>query len=173
MCYVCKYVCAGFGQAVGHCAMQYVSKWSPNTCRVRKGSTALISTQETPGRNFAETFPVEVSLKIFSQLDVQSLCVAAMTCKLWYSIINGSDHLWKTHCLMVRALCQRDIDRDRGSGHSWKVTLVRNYQKGRVKRQWLRGTFSHIRCAEELPDKSMCDLDTETWGEILQAELER
>uniref|UniRef100_A0A8D0CHG3 F-box protein 48 n=2 Tax=Scleropages formosus TaxID=113540 RepID=A0A8D0CHG3_SCLFO len=160
-------------KVMGCCAMQYVSKWNPRTQCVYGGRCILTSKQEVPGKNFAETLPVEVSLKIFSKLDVQSLCVAAMTCKLWRGIINSSDHLWRSHCLTVRAICQREIDRDRGSGYSWKVTLVRNYHKGCVKKQWLCGRYSNIRCAEELLDRSMCDLDAETWGEILEAEMER
>lgn len=54
-----------------------------------------------------------------------------------------------------------------------QVTLVRNYRKGYVKREWLTGRFSDIRCVEDLPDRSMCVLDAESWGEILEAELER
>lgn len=56
---------------------------------------------------------------------------------------------------------------------SLQVTLVRNYQKSCVKRRWLKGKYSNIRHVEDLPPNSMCCLDVETWGEILEAELER
>ncbi|XP_048843429.1 F-box only protein 48 [Brienomyrus brachyistius] len=153
--------------------MQYVSKWNPNTRHFSEGSSTLILVKEHFGRNFAESLPMEMSLKIFSKLDIKSLCSAAITCKLWNCIIENSDYLWRTHCLTVRGVCQREVDGDRGSGLSWKVTLVRNYRKGSVKREWLRGRFSNIRCVEDLPDQSMCVLDAESWGEILEAELER
>lgn len=54
-----------------------------------------------------------------------------------------------------------------------QVTLVRNYTRSRLKRDWLRGRYSHVRSAEELSGRRMVPLDAETWGEILQAELDR
>ncbi|KAG7492818.1 hypothetical protein MATL_G00019110 [Megalops atlanticus] len=153
--------------------MQYVSKRNPDTCHFGEGSPTLISSEQTCGHNFAETLPVEMCVNIFSKLDIKSLCSAAVTCKQWNHIIEKSDHLWRNHCLTVRAVCQREVDGDREEGLSWKVILVRNYQKGYVKKEWLSGRFSFIHSAEEIPDKSMCPLDAETWGEILEAELER
>ncbi|MBN3320353.1 FBX48 protein, partial [Atractosteus spatula] len=152
--------------------MQYVSKRNRNTSTFSEGSCSLIS-REGQGYNFAEILPPEISLEIFSKLDVKSLCSAAVTCKLWNNIIENSDHLWRNHCLTVRAICQREVDEDRGDGFSWKVTLVRNYWKGCVKREWLSGRYSNIRSSHELPNKSMYPLDAETWGKILEAELER
>ncbi|XP_061078894.1 F-box only protein 48 [Conger conger] len=153
--------------------MQYVSKRRPNTYDLFEGSSTVIAVDETSGHNFAETLPTEMSVNIFSKLDIQSLCSAAVTCKLWNDIIEKSDYLWRDHCLTVRAVCQKEVDSDRGDGFSWKVTLERNYRKGYVKRAWLSGRFSFIHCAEDIPDWSMCPLDAETWGEILEAELER
>ncbi|MBN3309117.1 FBX48 protein, partial [Amia calva] len=123
--------------------------------------------------NFAEYFPPELSLKIFSKLDIKSLCSATGTCKLWNHIIESSDRLWRNHCMTVRATCQREVDGDRGVGFSWKVILERNYRKGYVKKAWLCGSYSNIHSSDELPEKSMYPLDAETWGEILEAELER
>lgn len=54
-----------------------------------------------------------------------------------------------------------------------QVTLVRNYTRSCLKRDWLRGRYSHVRSAEELSARRMTPLDAETWGEILQAELDR
>lgn len=54
-----------------------------------------------------------------------------------------------------------------------QVTLVRNYSQSCLKRDWLRGRYSHVRSAEELSGRRMTPLDAETWGEILQAELDR
>ncbi|XP_069464460.1 F-box only protein 48 [Ambystoma mexicanum] len=124
-------------------------------------------------QDFVAIIPPEISYKIFSELDIRSLCMAAVTCRSWNEIIDNSDHLWKNHCLTVRAVCQREIDCDRGSGYSWKVTLIRNYRKCTVKNAWLSGKYSNIQSFSVLQEKSMCPMDAETWGEILEAELER
>uniref|UniRef100_A0A3Q3SMW9 F-box protein 48 n=1 Tax=Mastacembelus armatus TaxID=205130 RepID=A0A3Q3SMW9_9TELE len=134
---------------------------------------SLRSTMDPPSRNFAETLPTEMSVKIFCELDAESLCSASRTCKLWHHIIEDSEQLWRRQCLLVRALCQREVDTDRRDGLSWKVTLVRNYTRSCLKRDWLRGRFSRVSSAEELSGRRMVPLDAETWGEILQAELDR
>ncbi|CAK6981492.1 F-box only protein 48 [Scomber scombrus] len=128
---------------------------------------------EANPHNFAEALPEEMSVKIFGELDAESLCSASRTCKLWHDIIEESEQLWRSQCLLVRAVCQREVDRDRIDGLSWKVTLVRNYSRSCVKRDWLRGRYSHVSSAEELMGRKMVPLDAETWGEILQAELDR
>ncbi|XP_062295219.1 F-box only protein 48 [Scomber scombrus] len=128
---------------------------------------------EANPHNFAEALPEEMSVKIFGELDAESLCSASRTCKLWHYIIEESEQLWRSQCLLVRGVCQREVDRDRGDGLSWKVTLVRNYSRSCVKRDWLRGRYSHVSSAEELMGRKMVPLDAETWGEILQAELDR
>ncbi|XP_044045368.1 F-box only protein 48 [Siniperca chuatsi] len=134
---------------------------------------SLKSTRDTPPQNFAETLPTEMSVKIFGELDAESLCSASLTCKLWHHIIEDSDQLWRSQCLLVRAACQREVDSDRRDGLSWKVTLLRNYTRSCLKRDWLRGRYSRVRSAEELSGRKMAALDAETWGEILQAELDR
>ncbi|XP_010608000.1 F-box only protein 48 [Fukomys damarensis] len=123
--------------------------------------------------NFVELLPLEVTFKIFSQLDIQSLCRASVTCRSWNHTIRNSDSLWKPHCLTVRAVCRREIDNDLENGYSWRVILVRNYQKSKVKYEWLSGRYSNICSPVSLPEKIMCPMDADTWGEILQAELER
>lgn len=71
--------------------------------------------------DFVSLLPPEVTARIFSGLDVESLCRAAVTCKGWHSVIEGNERLWRRHCLSVRAVCRREIDCDRGNGYSWKV----------------------------------------------------
>ncbi|XP_068178176.1 F-box only protein 48 isoform X2 [Antennarius striatus] len=131
------------------------------------------ATPNAPPPNFAETLPTEMSVRIFSELDAGSLCSASETCRLWRDIIEESDHLWRGACLQVRAVCRREVDRDRRDGLSWKVTLARNYTRSRLKWDWLRGGFSHVRSPDELRGRTMVPLDADTWGEILQAELDR
>ncbi|KAM4603855.1 F-box only protein 48 isoform 1-T2 [Polymixia lowei] len=146
---------------------------SSNIYFICERSPSLTSAEDPCLHNFAETLPAEMSLKIFRELDTESLCNALLTCKLWHHIIEESDCLWRSPCLTVRAVCQREVDRDRRDGLSWKVTLVRNYKRSFLKRDWLRGRYSNVCSAEELRDRRMCPLDVETWGEILEAELER
>lgn len=123
--------------------------------------------------NFVELLPPEVTFKIFSQLDVWSLCRASVTCRSWNYTIRNSDSLWKPHCLALRAVCQREIDDDVESGYCWKVILLRNNQKSKVKHEWLSGRYSKLCSSISLPEKIMYPMDADTWGEILEAELER
>ncbi|KAL0621436.1 F-box only protein 48 [Plecturocebus cupreus] len=123
--------------------------------------------------NFVDLLPEEISLKIFSQLDIQSLCRASLTCRSWNDTVRNNDFLWKPHCMTLRAVCRREIDDDLESGYSWRVTLLRNYQKSKVKHEWLSGRYSNICSSISLPEKIMYPMDADTWGEILEAELER
>ncbi|XP_074006940.1 F-box only protein 48 [Numenius arquata] len=127
---------------------------------------------DDPG-DFVAVLPPEVSCRIFGDLDVESLCQAAATCKGWHRVIEGNERLWRHHCLSVRAVCRREIDGDRGNGYSWKITLLRNYWKSKVKQEWLSGKYSNVPSQNSLPEKSMYPMDVDTWGEILEAELER
>ncbi|KAF6734226.1 F-box only protein 48 [Oryzias melastigma] len=126
-----------------------------------------------PPQNFVESLPLEMSVRIFGELDAESLCRASQTCRRWHAIIQQSEQLWRGQGLQVRAVCQREVDRDRSDGHSWKVTVVRNFARSRLKADWLTGRYSHVRSVAELRGRRMMPLDAETWGEILQAELDR
>ncbi|XP_059515570.1 F-box only protein 48-like [Myotis daubentonii] len=140
--------------------------------------------------NIFMSLPEEVTLQIFSQLDIQSLCRASLTCRSWNDTIRNNDFLWKPHCLALRAVCEREVDDDRKSGYSWRVgyggrcepnstfcleedTLLRNYKKSQVKHSWLSGRYSNIDLSTLLSETTMCPMDKETWGEILEAELNR
>ncbi|XP_030344894.1 F-box only protein 48 [Strigops habroptila] len=145
--------------------------------RAAAGGPALLPAGRGGGgggpADFVAVLPPEVSSRIFSGLDVESLCHASVTCKGWHRVIESNDRLWRHHCLSVRAVCQREIDCDRGNGYSWKITLLRNYWKSKVKQEWLSGKYSNIPSQNSLPEKSMYPMDVDTWGEILEAELER
>ncbi|NXL17484.1 FBX48 protein, partial [Setophaga kirtlandii] len=124
--------------------------------------------------DFMCALPPEVISRIFSGLDVESLCHASVTCKVWHRVIDSNERLWQHHCLAVRSVCQREIDCDRGDGYSCKIiTLLRNYWKSKVKQEWLSGKYSNIPLQFSLPEKNMYPMDVDMWGEILQAELER
>ncbi|KAM9068200.1 F-box only protein 48 isoform X3 [Sarcophilus harrisii] len=155
--------------------MQKISKRNSNSPFTGKELNSVCPDKKKKEKkdNFVEILPPEITFKIFSQLDIQSLCRAATTCKSWNQTIKNCDYLWKHHCLTVRAICQKEIDGDRGNGYSWRVTLLRNYWKSKVKHEWLSGRYSNICSPISLPEKNMCPMDADTWGEILEAELER
>lgn len=90
-------------------------------CERRAGLTSL---EACGSQNFAETLPTEMSVRIFRELDAESLCRASRTCKLWRSIIDDSEQLWRQQCMLVRAVCRREVDSDRSDGLSWKVSLL-------------------------------------------------
>ncbi|XP_022070154.1 F-box only protein 48 isoform X2 [Acanthochromis polyacanthus] len=152
--------------------MQYEPSRSSPAFLLCEGRPAVTPDADRP-QNFAETLPTEMSVRIFGELDAESLCSASRTCRLWHHIIEQSEQLWRRQCLLVRAVCRREVDGDRRDGLSWKVTLGRNYSRCCLKRDWLRGRFSQVRSADELSGRKMTSLDAETWGEILQAELDR
>lgn len=54
----------------------------------------------------------------------------------------------------------------------FQYTLRRNYQKSKVKLDWLSGKYSNLRSLS-ISEKIMYPMDAETWGEILEAELKR
>ncbi|KAK1333008.1 hypothetical protein QTO34_006541, partial [Cnephaeus nilssonii] len=149
--------------------------------------------------NFIEWLPQEMTQRIFRQLDIQSLCRASMTCMSWNDTIRNNNFLWKPHCVAVRAVCEKEVDDDQKSGYSWRLLwfqtnsltrqqpttfcdmlvylfqdiLLRNYKKSQVKHGWLSGRFSNIDLPTLLSETTMCPMDAETWGEILEAELNR
>uniref|UniRef100_A0A3B4WGP2 F-box domain-containing protein n=1 Tax=Seriola lalandi dorsalis TaxID=1841481 RepID=A0A3B4WGP2_SERLL len=89
---------------------------------------SLTSAGEPRPHNFVEMLPTEMSVKIFGELDAESLCSAACTCRLWHDIIEESNQLWRKQCLLVRAVCQREVDSDRRDGLSWKVGRLKDKQ---------------------------------------------
>ncbi|XP_062244549.1 F-box only protein 48 isoform X3 [Platichthys flesus] len=101
--------------------MQHEPTRTSSVLHLSGGGPSLTSTKRTEPQNFAESLPSEMSVRIFSELDPESLCSAACACKLWHHLIEDSEQLWRTQCLLVRAVCQREVDRDRRHGLSWKV----------------------------------------------------
>ncbi|XP_077622512.1 F-box only protein 48 isoform X1 [Crocuta crocuta] len=158
-----------------HQAMQKSPKRNNNSrvSGIKLNSVDAEKAKKESQNNFVELLPPEVTFKIFSQLDMQSLCRASITCRSWNYTVRNSDSLWKPHCLTLRAVCQREVDNDLKSGYSWRVILRRNYQKSKVKHEWLSGRYSNICSPLSLPEKIMYPMDVDTWGEILEAELER
>ncbi|XP_044539696.1 F-box only protein 48 [Gracilinanus agilis] len=101
--------------------MQKISKRNSNSPNAGKDPNPVCPDKKKENKdNFVEILPPEVTFKIFSQLDIQSLCRAATICKSWNQAIKNCDYLWKHHCLTVRAICQKEIDGDRGNGYSWR-----------------------------------------------------
>lgn len=74
--------------------------------------------------SFVDLLPPEVTCKIFSQLDIQSLCRASETCQSWNHTIINNDALWKPHCLTARAVCPREINGDIEHNYTWRVSFT-------------------------------------------------
>ena len=94
-----------------------------NNSRVSDIELNSVDAEESQNK-FFEQLPPEVTLCIFSWLDVQSLCRVSMTFRSWNQKIRANDSLWKPHCLALRAVCKREIDDDLKSGYSWRVSLI-------------------------------------------------
>ncbi|KAF3826715.1 hypothetical protein GH733_009240, partial [Mirounga leonina] len=173
-----------------HQTMQKNSKRNNNSrvSGIELNSVDAEKEKKESQNNFVELLPPEVTFKIFSQLDIRSLCRASVTCRSWNNTVRNSDSLWKPHCLTLRAVCQREIDDDLESGYSWRVSLVfvvcsvldnmvvglsqphllpeevillRNYQKSKVKHEWLSGRYSNICSPLSLPEKIMYPMDVD------------
>lgn len=108
--------------APGVNTMQAECVWLLPVCVLCEGTGPSLEPSDGC-QNFAEMLPAEMSERIFGELDAGSLCSASQTCRLWHGIIEQSQ-LWRQQCLLVRAVCQREVDRDRRDGLSWKVKLL-------------------------------------------------
>ena len=117
-----------------------------------------------------ESLPPEVILEIMSFLDTRSLCKVSQTCKKWFDFIYNSDHLWKKKC---ESLDWEDIEQDIQTGLCWRSIFVRNYGTNLVEKRWLQGKYSHVNSHDELPSNHLGPLSTETWGSILDMEMQR
>lgn len=89
---------------------------------LRTSPPCLHLLRPTSAQNFAEMLPPEMSVQIFGELDAVSLCSASQTCRLWHHIIETSEQLWRKQCVLIGAVCQREVDGDRRDGLSWKVS---------------------------------------------------
>lgn len=109
-----------------HQAMQKSLKRNNNSrvSGIKLNSVDAEKEKKESQNTFVELLPPEVTFKIFSQLDIRSLCRASITCRSWNYTVRNSDSLWKPHCLTLRAVCQREVDDDLESGYSWRVSLV-------------------------------------------------
>nr|KAF6328770.1 F-box protein 48 [Pipistrellus kuhlii] len=86
-------------------------------------------------------------------------------------IIRNNHSLRKPHCEAIQAVCKREVDDGQKNGYSWKDIHLRNDKKSQVKHGWLSGRFSNIDLPTLLSETTMCPMDAETWGKILEAEL--
>ncbi|KAL4238782.1 A Receptor for Ubiquitination Targets [Mactra antiquata] len=94
------------------------------------------------------------------------------TCKHWYNIISYSESLWKLQCLNLDST---DLPGQlkQLSGQTWKEIFQQNYSINRIKNLWKQGTFSNPKSYKELPSQRFCKLDTDSWGQIFEWELDR
>lgn len=120
--------------------------------------------------DFTVFLPTELSSMILSYLDIESLLQASLVNKKWRHIIINLDFMWKRKCLSLDRL---SVDLDTEKGLSWKRIAIMNYGRNGVKRRWLQGRYSTLKRGQDIPSDILCQLDTETWGRILDAEWSR
>ena len=138
---------------------------------------------ETTGRNekesnehgldFVGVLPEEISLKIFSYLDVRSLCQSQETSSKWYGFIEGCTSLWRAHYRIFKSLVPSMPFKKRNSNGHWKRELQKVYQIEKFTQRWLAGEFSLAKSHDSLPGNCIKKLPTEVWGAILENELTR
>ena len=137
----------------------------------RNGSTKKDNNENK--LDFVGVLPDEVSVKIFSCLDVRSLCRSLQTCWKWHGFIEGCASLWRAQfkiykCLVPSMPCKR-----RKFVFHWKTELKNVYLTEKLTRKWSAGEFSTPSSYDELPGNHIQELPTEVWGAILENELSR
>ncbi|WAR18979.1 FBX48-like protein [Mya arenaria] len=116
--------------------------------------------------------PTETLTEIFQHLPCREIVQCSQTCQRWHKIIQHSDAIWRRLCRSLTDF-QQDIEIDRLRGYTWRATFQRYYGANGVKLLWRQGVFSNILTYDQLPASGFCHLDTASWGQILQWELER
>jgi len=117
-----------------------------------------------------ESLPPEIILEIMSFLDIRSLCQASQTCKKWFDFIYNSDLLWKKK---YRSLDREEVEKDIQTSFCWRSIFIRNYGTNLVKKRWLEGKYSQVKSHDDVPGNHLGPLNTETWGSILDMEMQR
>lgn len=116
--------------------------------------------------------PCETLLNVFSYLTARDLVACIGTCRKWCEAINSSESLWRSQCFTLN-YSNQNIQADRKAGLTWKEIFTKYYGVNGVKNLWKQGTYSNPKSYQELPDTLFCKLDTESWGQIFEWELER
>ena len=125
------------------------------------------------GLDFVGVLPEELSLKIFSYLDVKSLCRSQGTCSKWYQFIEGCATIWRAQYKIYKSLVPSMPFKKRNSNSHWKSELQKVYQIEKFTQRWLAGEFSLAKSHDALPGNRIKKLPTEVWGTILEKELTR
>uniref|UniRef100_UPI00358F21E0 F-box only protein 48 n=1 Tax=Myxine glutinosa TaxID=7769 RepID=UPI00358F21E0 len=123
--------------------------------------------------DFTTILPQEISLVIFGMLDAESLFHTTRVCHAWRDLLEDAVSIWKRHYITISHYCPMEVEKNRLEGFSLKAIVMKNYVLSRQKRAWSQGVFSYIRSISALPAWRMCPMDVETWGGILQGELNR
>nr|XP_022324428.1 F-box only protein 48-like [Crassostrea virginica] len=116
-----------------------------------------------------QSFSDELLVKIFSYLPMKDTFSVCLVCKQWNTIIMNTESVWKMRCHTL----QRRIMDDKAQCDSWKETFQKNYGQNRIKRMWELGLFSNPASYEDLPKGEYSCMDADSWGDVLQMELDR
>jgi len=118
----------------------------------------------------ADILPPECFLSILTYLPARELAQAERVSRGWAMLIAASDTpLWRRLCY---AHCIRaDVERGREGHCSWRAIFKQNDFSRDKLLKWLAGTYSQGG-RDLLPDH-LASFSCETWGEILDSELQR
>ena len=124
--------------------------------------------------DFIGLLPNEICLKIFSFLDVKSLCRSQRTCSKWRGFLENYSSLWRAQYNLYKSFIVNVIPRKRANCETnWKDELKKVYLIDGITKKWLAGDFSTPKSHDSLPGNHIQDLPTEVWGFILENELSR
>ena len=122
--------------------------------------------------DFIGVLPDEICVKIFSYLDVKSLCRSLQTCEKWRGFIDGCASLWRNQYKIYKTFVP-SMPKRRNSNNHWKSDLKKVYLMEQIIRKWSSGEFSCPKSFDALPGNHIQDLPVEVWGTILDNELSR
>lgn len=104
------------------------------------------------------------------------LCGVSSLSSSTHPLISICKYLSFQHCQSVSLVSDKFTNQPTSTLmmliYFFQDTLQRNYQKSKMKRDWLSGRYSNLSSLLSLPEK-MYSMDADTWGEILEEELKR
>ena len=124
--------------------------------------------------DFIGVLPDEICVKIFSYLDVKSLCRSLQACWKWSGFIEGCTSLWRAQLSIYKSLVPAvPFTKRRNSNGYCKTELQKLYLIDKLMRRWSSGEFSFPKSYDALPGNHIQNLPADVWGTILENELSR
>ena len=150
-----------------------VTDWEKTSSTYTGKTNEDVSENDPNKLDFIGVLPHEICLKIFSYLDVKSLCRSLQTCWKWNGFIEGCTSLWKSQYRIYKNLVPSVPFKRRNSDGQWKSELKKLYLIDKLMRRWSSGEFSVPNSQDALPGNHIQKLPADVWGTILENELSR